>query len=74
MVRIDQLETLHPSPHSRTILGETRRGAAASTGKKWGHSQTRGSHRKVLLSYNGGIPHSWLGTRKDGASFQRKEV
>lgn len=65
-VRIDQLETLHPSPHSRTILGETGTGDAAS-GRKQGHSETRGSHEEVSLPHNPRGPHPRLRTRRDGA-------
>lgn len=45
-IRIDQLETMQPNPHTRTILGETgtgavppvegNRGAMATPGKPWG--------------------------------------
>ena len=71
-VRIDQLETLHPSPHSRTILGETGTGDAASTGRKQGHSQTRGSHEEISLPYNGSSPPPQAGDT-EGWSFSLSE-
>lgn len=67
VIRIDQLETTHPSPHTRTILGETGTGAADSTGRKWGQSQTGDAMGRSHFLAMGAAPTPGWGPRRDGA-------
>lgn len=74
VIRIDQLETLHPSPHSRTILGEQERGLQPPLEGNGARVRAGEATGRTCFLIMGAAPTPGWGQRgMELLHFQRKE-